>query len=164
MSGFEAIIGHGTAMQIAWWQMAIRAIIIFFYGLVLLRVAGRRAFGRQSALDIVLTVLIGSNLSRAMTGGSPFLPTMAGSAVLVLLYRLGIHVTQISDLAGFLVKGEHKILVRDGQPDRAAMRRVGVSHLDLLEAIRSEGCDSISNVHLATLERSGHVSVVKRKD
>lgn len=164
MSSFNAIIGHGTTMEITWWQMAIRAVIIFFYGLVLLRIAGRRAFGRQSAIDIVLAVLIGSNLSRAATGGSPFLPTMAGTAVLVLLYWLAIQLTQRSDIAGFLMKGEHTVLVRDGQPEQAAMRRAGISHLDLREAIRLEGCDEISDVHLATLERSGHVSVVKRKD
>ncbi len=163
MSGFDAIIGQGTPMQIAWWQMAIRGIIIFFYGIVLLRVAGRRAFGRQSALDIVLTVLIGSNLSRAMTGGSPFLPTIAGSAVLVLLYWIGIHLTQRWDFAGFLVKGEFAVLLRDGTLDHAALRRAGVSERDLREAIRSEGAADPSEVHLATLERSGHVSVVKKK-
>ncbi len=163
MSGFEAIIGQGTPMQIAWWQMAVRAVIIFFYGVVLLRVAGRRAFGRQSALDIVLTVLIGSNLSRAMTGGSPFLPTIAGSAVLVLLYWIGIHLTQRSDIAGFLVKGESLVLLRDGKPDHGALRRAGVSERDLREAVRSEGAADPGEVQLATLERSGHVSVVRKK-
>ncbi len=163
MNGFEAIIGHGTPIQITWWQMSIRAVIIFLYGVILLRVAGQRAFGRQSALDIVLTVLIGSNLSRAMTGGSPFLPTMAGSAALVLLYYVSIHVTQRSDRVGYLLKGEHQVLVRDGRPDPAAMRQVGVSQIDLHETLRSEGVDSLSDVKLATLERSGHISVVKRK-
>jgi uncharacterized membrane protein YcaP (DUF421 family) len=163
MNGFEAVIGHGTAMQITWWQMSIRAVIIFLYGVVLLRLAGRRAFGRQSALDIVLTVLIGSNLSRAMTGGSPFLPTIAGSGALVLLHYASIHLTQRSDVVGFLLKGERRTLVRDGSPDPVAMRQVGVSDRDLREAIRLEGVEELSDVKLAALERSGHISVVKRK-
>ncbi len=163
MNGFEAVIGHGTPMQITWWQMSIRAVIIFAYGVILLRLAGQRAFGRQSALDIVLTVLIGSNLSRAMTGGSPFLPTMAGSAALVLLYYASIHLTQRFDLVGFLLKGQHRYLVRDGSADPATMRQVGISERDLREAMRTEGVEELSDVKLATLERSGHVSVVKRK-
>jgi uncharacterized membrane protein YcaP (DUF421 family) len=163
MNGFDAVIGHGTSMEIAWWQMSIRAVIIFAYGVILLRLAGQRAFGRQSALDIVLTVLIGSNLSRAMTGGSPFLPTMAGSAALVLLYYASIHFTQRFDLVGFLLKGEHRYLVRDGSADPATMRQVGISDRDLHEAMRTEGVEELSDVKLATLERSGHVSVVKRK-
>jgi uncharacterized membrane protein YcaP (DUF421 family) len=163
MNGFEAVIGHGTSMQITWWQMSIRAVIIFAYGVILLRLAGQRAFGRQSALDIVLTVLIGSNLSRAMTGGSPFLPTIAGSAALVLLYYASIHLTQRSNLVGFLLKGEHKYLVRDGSADPSAMRQVGISDRDLREAMRTEGVEELSDVKLAALERSGHISVVKRK-
>lgn len=163
MTGFEDVIGRGTPMQIAWWQMCIRSVLIFVFGVILIRIAGRRAFGRQSALDIVLAVLIGSNLSRAATGGSPFLPTLAGSAVLVLLYYLSIHLTQRSDAAGHVLKGDPVTLVRDGRADPAAMRQTGVSHFDLHEAIRSQGVDRLEDVALSMLERSGHISVVKRK-
>ncbi len=163
MSGFAAIIGHGSPMQIAWWQMCVRALIIFVFGIALLRLAGRRAFGRQSAIDILLTVLIGSNLSRAATGGSPFLATLAGSAALMLLYWFSIQLTQRYHWLGVVMKGAHTVLVRDGHADPAAMRRVGVSDLDLSEAIRSQNVAALRDVKLAALERSGHISVIKRE-
>jgi uncharacterized membrane protein YcaP (DUF421 family) len=164
MNGIYAAIGHGTPMHIAWWQMCVRAVIIFAFGIALLRLAGRRAFGQHSAIDILLAVLIGSNLSRAATGGSPFLPTLAGSAALVLLYWISIHLTQRYHWLGFVMKGAHTVLVRDGVADPAAMRRAGVSDLDLHEAIRSHSVDALRDVKLGTLERSGHISVVKRED
>lgn len=164
MNAIFAAIGHGTSIEITWWQMCIRAIIVFVFGIALLRLAGRRAFGRQSAIDIVLTVLIGSNLSRALTGGAPFFATLAASAALVVLYWASIHVTQRSHAVGYVMKGEQTVLVREGNPDGGAMRRVGVSEQDLHEAIRSQGVDQLRDVKLATLERSGHVSVVKRKE
>lgn len=160
MNGFYALIGHGTSMEITWWQMSIRAVLIFFFGIALLRIAGRRAFGRQSAIDIVLAVLIGSNLSRALTGGAPFFPALAGSAALVALYWLSIHVTQRFHWVGFVMKGAHTVLVRDGRPDPAAMRRAGVSDQDLHEAVRSQCTEQLADVKLATLERNGHISVV----
>lgn len=150
-------------MHILWWQMCVRGVIIFFLGIVLLRLAGRRAFGRQSAIDIVLTVLIGSNLSRAMTGGAPFLPDIAGSAALILLYYLAIHLTQRFDAAGWLLKGPPVPLLRDGMVNQRAMRRQGVSHLDLEEAARTGGCGTMGEVEHATLERNGHISIVRRK-
>lgn len=162
MSGLDAVIGHGAAMQISWWQDCIRAVIIFAYGIVLIRLFGRRAFGHHTPLDIMLSVLIGSNLSRAMTGGAPFLQTMAGTAAMLLLYYCAIHLTQRSDLAGWVLKGKPVALVRDRVADRRAMRRTGVSHLDLEEAMRSEGIGSAQDIGLATLERSGKISVVKR--
>jgi uncharacterized membrane protein YcaP (DUF421 family) len=164
MSALAAVIGHGTPMQITWWQDCIRAIIIFVYGIVLLRLFGRRAFGHHTPLDILLSVLIGSNLSRAMTGGAPFLPTMASSAMLLLMYYAAIHVTQRCDSIGRVLKGKPVVLLRDGVPDQAAMRATGVSHLDLEEAARSEKIRSTSEVEIATLERSGKISVVERGD
>jgi uncharacterized membrane protein YcaP (DUF421 family) len=160
MNGLFGLIGHGTSMEITWWQMSVRAGIIFAFGIALLRLAGRRAFGRQSALDIVLTVLIGSNLSRALTGGAPFFATLAGTAALVALYWLSIHVTQRFHWVGYVLKGADIALVREGRADRAAMRRVGVSEQDLHEAIRAERTERLDDVKLATLERSGHISVI----
>ena len=163
MHGFGAVIGHGGPIQITWWQMSIRAVIIFIFGVLLVRIAGKRAFGRQSAVDIVLTVLIGSNLSRALTGGAPFLPTLAATAALVLLYWISIQLAQRSDAAGLVLKGTHIVLARDGRVDPAAMRKAAVSHLDLSEAVRSARQPGLEAVMLATLERSGHISVVPKK-
>ncbi len=162
MHGIYAVIGPDKGF-VNWWQMSIRAIIIFIYGVALVRIAGRRAFGRQSSLDIVLTVLIGSNLSRGLTGSAPFFPTMAATAALVALYWISIHLAQRWDFVGFVMKGGQTVLVRDGRPDPAAMRKEGVSHLDLYEAIRSARLDELESVALATLERGGHISVVPRK-
>jgi uncharacterized membrane protein YcaP (DUF421 family) len=162
MHGIYAVIGEDRT-NILWWQMTIRGVIIFIYGLILLRVAGLRAFGRQSALDIILTVLIGSNLSRALTAGAPFFPTMAATAALVAMYWLAIRLAQRSDFAGWVMKGHPVKLVRDGQVDQNAMRQTGVSHLDLTEAIRQSHVEGLESVAEALLERSGRISVVPRK-
>ena len=44
METFHHLIGH-DADPIAWWQMCIRATIIFFYAVMLYRMLPRRAFG-----------------------------------------------------------------------------------------------------------------------
>ena len=48
-----------SARDILWWQESIRAVIIFGIGLVLLRFFGRRAFGRQTPLDILMAIWSG---------------------------------------------------------------------------------------------------------
>jgi uncharacterized membrane protein YcaP (DUF421 family) len=87
MHGIYAIIGESKD-QILWWQESMRAVIIFFYGLVLIRFLGRRAFGKHSTLDILLAIVIGSNLSRAITGNAPFIQTIIATAVIFALYWL----------------------------------------------------------------------------
>jgi glucose dehydrogenase len=44
------LIGHKG--DILWWEMSIRAVLIFIFGLVLIRLFGRRAFGKQHPLDM----------------------------------------------------------------------------------------------------------------
>lgn len=58
----------GSLGHVSWLQECARAAVIFAYGLVLVRVAGRRVFGKWAALDIIVSVIVGSNLSRALTG------------------------------------------------------------------------------------------------
>ena len=59
---FHYLTGQETP-HIAWWQMCNRAAIIFLYAMLLYRLAPRRSFANLSAVDIVLTVVLGSSLS-----------------------------------------------------------------------------------------------------
>ncbi|MBN9076695.1 MAG: hypothetical protein J0H84_10770 [Rhizobiales bacterium] len=47
LSGFHALIGEDER-HILWWQMSIRAVLVFVFGLILIRLFGRRVFGRQN--------------------------------------------------------------------------------------------------------------------
>jgi uncharacterized membrane protein YcaP (DUF421 family) len=59
--------------------------------------------------------------------------------------------------------GLETVLVRNGQVDRSALRSAHMSPHDLAEELRQEGVESPKEVKLATLERSGHLSVIKCK-
>jgi uncharacterized membrane protein YcaP (DUF421 family) len=159
MHGIYLVIGPDRG-EITWWQMTARGALTFVYGLALVRVAGVRAFSLQSSLDIMLSILIGSNLSRALTQGSPYFPTLAATAGIVLIYWLAIELAQRSDLVGLVLKGRAAVVARDGQVDTHVMRRGGISHLDLDAAIRRAHLPNLEAVALATLERNGQISVV----
>ena len=66
----------GSTVGITWWQECARAALIFCYGLLLVRLAGRRIFATWSALDIVVAIVTGSTLSRALTGNAPLFGTL----------------------------------------------------------------------------------------
>jgi uncharacterized membrane protein YcaP (DUF421 family) len=161
VDSFYALIGpeNGDA---AWWQLCIRAVILFLMGIVYLRVAGRRTFSKATPLDIVVALIVGSNLSRAMTGKAPFLPALAATFVLVLLHRLVAYATLRWNWLANVMKVGPTVLVRDGQVDEAALRRHGLSREDLLEGLRMEQAEQPGDVRLATLEGSGRISVIRR--
>jgi uncharacterized membrane protein YcaP (DUF421 family) len=59
----------GETENVLWWQMCIRAVLILIFGLVLIRIFGRRAFSKQNPLDIVVAIVVGSNLSARLQRG-----------------------------------------------------------------------------------------------
>src|ERR1700733_12215474 len=76
----------GVENHLTLWQECARAVLIFVYGLILLRISGRRTFGDWSALDIIISIIIGSALARALTGSAPLPGTLAAAAVLTALH------------------------------------------------------------------------------
>lgn len=143
-------------------QLCARAVILFIYGMACIRIAGRRTFSSLTPLDIIVAIIVGSNISRAMTGKAPFLPALAATLLLVVLHRLVAMATvRWNPLASF-VKGRSTVLIKDGRIDAEAMKRHGISTADLMEGLRMEQVRHADEVELATLERGGKISVVRR--
>jgi uncharacterized membrane protein YcaP (DUF421 family) len=159
--GWEVGLFGADAAHIAWWQMCARAVIVFVAGLVLIRLVGARTFSRASPVDIVVSVVLGSNLSRAITGSVLLGPTLLASAVIVGLHACLIRLGVYSHWAGVLMKGRPAILVKDGRECPGAVKREGISRGDFEELLREAGLTDIKEVRLATRERSGKVSVLK---
>src|SRR5690349_3159817 len=135
MTWFQLLVGpdDGTPNTA---QFCARAFILFLYGILCIRVAGRRTFSNLSPLDIFVAIVVGSNISRAMTGKAPFLPTLLATMLIVLLHRLVAMATVRSNWLARFVKGRPITLVRDGIIDSKAMLHANISDDDLLEGLR----------------------------
>ena len=146
-------------------HMAVRAIVVFAFAVMLVRLGSKRFISGNTAYDVILGVMLGSIISRAITGQSPFLPTLCAALVIVVLHRLCSRIAIRSDSFGTLIKGNTSVLVQDGEVDWKAMERSNLSRNDLLEALRLK--QSLSNwekVKEARLERNGEISVIMRQD
>ena len=157
----EGLLGADAA-HILWWQMSLRAVIVFMAGVVLIRLAGARTFARGSPIDIIVAVMLGSNLSRAITGSAQLLPTLLASAVIVGVHAVLIRATLLSHPLALLLKGRPAILLEDGEAKGDVLRREGISKGDWEELLRAAGVADPSEVKLAVRERNGAVSVLKR--
>jgi uncharacterized membrane protein YcaP (DUF421 family) len=157
----------GVQEQVSLPQECARAILIFIYGLVLLKLSGKRTFGRWSALDIIVSIVVGSMLGRAITGNAPLPGTLAASAVLVGLHVLVAHAVARFPGLALLVEGRPTLLIRNGKIDHHARVASMISESDIDEALRQEGIDAdseIDKVQAMRLEPNGKFSVIKRND
>ncbi|MBC5993084.1 DUF421 domain-containing protein [Pontibacter sp. SD6] len=142
--------------------MSLRAIVVFFAALAIIRMGNHRIFGKNTAFDIILGIIYGSVLSRAITGNSPFWPTIFAALTLVILHKiLAVAAYHSSFGFGNMIKGKPKALVKDGELQRDTMRSSSVTENDIKEALRNAGHKpEISSIYRAYLERSGDISIV----
>jgi len=160
MELWEAIVGPNST-AITWWQMSIRGVLIFFFLVALLRLGSSRAFGQLAAFDIVLSVILGSILSRALTGNAPLGPTLAASAVLMFLHYLLAVASYRTSWVAPLVKGRHAQIVREGEILWEGMREAKITEHDLHEEMRRQGMHpDPSKVDAAFIERDGSISII----
>jgi uncharacterized membrane protein YcaP (DUF421 family) len=152
----------GETENVNWWQMCVRATLILVFGIALVRAAVKRVFGQWGAIDIILSVIIGSNLSRALTGTVPLWETLIATTLLVALHAVLVSLAVRLRWLGPTLKGNAARIVLNGEPDDKAMRRHGVGEGDLEEALREGGVLDCKEVREAWVERNGKISVIKR--
>jgi uncharacterized membrane protein YcaP (DUF421 family) len=162
MNSITELFGSGKELDVL--QMVLRALVIFIIALVLIRFSGRRSFGMNTPFDNVIAILLGSILSRAVTGASPFWPIIAASTVIVVFYRLLALISVHSHLFGSLIKGEYQVLYRDGEFIKKNMEKSLISEKDLMEGIRLKtNSNSLEPIKEVYVERGGKISVILKK-
>ena len=152
----------GTEHDLNWMQECARALLVFFYGLLVLRLSGRRTFAHWSALDIIVSIVVGSNLSRTLTGGAPLWGTLAATGVLVVLHLVLATAVSRSDRLSQWIEGRATVLAAGGTIDERARLRHMISMSDIEEALRLHGVLDAGKTNLIVLEPSGEITVIKK--
>ena len=149
----------GVQHHVSAGQECARAVVVFIYGLALVRISGRRTFGKWSALDVIVSITAGSALSRALTGSAPLGGTMAAAAVLVgLHWFVGKLVAHNRQFAG-VVEGKPVVLAEQGRLDEALRLHHAVSQADLAEALHRKDLEDVAEALRVTLEPNGKINV-----
>ncbi len=155
----EAIFGSLNDISLV--QECLRAILIFAYGLLVVRLSGRRTFAQWSPLDFVLAVVAGSSLGRALTGGAPLVGTLAAVGALAALHWIVAFAVARNDWISRWVEGGAVVLAEGGALNDRMRLRHNISHADLAEALRREGLSDLSATRRVTLEPNGNITVLK---
>jgi len=159
---FQALFGLGAYAENAGAvSIALRVVLVYAAALVLVRLGNKRFLSEATAFDVIVAIMLGSIMSRALDGSSPFGPTVLVAAVLIGLHWLFSVLAYHTSWFGTLVKGEPVLLIRDGEMQRPGMRRGSITEADLTQALRLQTNQSDpGKVKRAYLERNGQISVV----
>lgn len=135
--------------------------LAYIWLVVLLRVSGKRTLAQLNAFDFIVTVALGSTLSTILLSSS--VSWSEGATALGLLAGMQFVVAMISVRVPWFrnaVTSSPSVLLRDGQPDPAALARERISGASLRQAVRQSGIGGLEQVALVVLETNGAISVI----
>ncbi len=143
-------------------QMILRASIIYVSGIAMVRIAGAQRFaGKHSTFDVILSIILGSTLSRTINGAAPFWGTLGAAFALVIIHRLVAFLNAYSHRFSILLSGRSLVLIREGEIQWHNMHKGNISERDLIASLRSNAHVSRpEQVKIARLERAGDISII----
>jgi uncharacterized membrane protein YcaP (DUF421 family) len=146
-------------------EKAIRTVAVYVGILILLRLAGKRDLAQLNTFDFVVLLLLSNVVQNAIIGDDNSLAGgLLGAAILVGGNSVIVRVVRNSEFLVRLFEGTPTILVRDGEFDHAAIKRLGLREQDVLQAIRHQGANDEEEVREAVLEPGGSIVVVLKAD
>jgi uncharacterized membrane protein YcaP (DUF421 family) len=162
MQTIYELFGQGQNLDAL--QMGLRAIVIFFIALILIRFTGMRVFGIESAFDTCIIIMLGAVLTRAVVGASPFIPTVVAAIALVTVHKIIAAISVNNQMISHLVKGTPFSLYKEGKLNDKNLKKCMLSFGDIMEEVRLKlNQNSLDNVDEIFMERTGKISVIKKK-
>src|SRR5688572_14346273 len=148
-----------------WWELIVRAAIIYVALMILVRISGKRTVGEFTPFDSVVVLLISEASQGALTGSDESVPggLLIAATLIAINYRVGFLIAR-SGRFDALVEGQPVVLIRNGRRDERALRRNNVPSSDLEESVRKAGFTSEQDVRLALLETDGEITVIPRRN
>jgi uncharacterized membrane protein YcaP (DUF421 family) len=140
----------------------IRGLIVYFFLLVIFRVAGKRALSETTTFDLVLLLIISETTQQAMidndhsiTNGALLILTLVFADIVLSLLKQKVPALEK------LIDSTPIVLVENGQPIKDRMDKTRVDESDILEAARElQGLERLDQIKYAVLERGGKITVV----
>jgi uncharacterized membrane protein YcaP (DUF421 family) len=151
-------------MAMPWWEFVVRAVIVYFILLLLVRIGGKRTLGQFTPFDIILVVVLGNAVQNSLIGEDVSVPGgLLLAATLIFLNWIVGWIAARSQPFQFVVEGRAIQVGRDGQVDHRALLRESVSDADFEEAMRRAEVDHYGQIRAAWLETDGSITILKER-
>jgi uncharacterized membrane protein YcaP (DUF421 family) len=141
-------------------ELIVRAAVVYAAVFVLLRLVGKKHVGELAPFDLVVLLILSECVQGALTANDTSITAgiIAAATLFGTNKLVGVAAARNRRIER-LFDGQPKILVRNGKVCKEVMTREEVTRSELAEALRREGCTSLTKVRYAILENDGYISI-----
>jgi uncharacterized membrane protein YcaP (DUF421 family) len=145
-------------------DLAIRAVVLYFFIYLLTRAVGRRELSSLGPIDIILLVVIGDAVQQGLTQDDY---SVTGAFIVVgVIALLQVFMSYLSFRFRPLrrvLEGEPIVIIQDGKPIERNLRRERLAIDEVMEEARASAqISSLDQIHFAIIENSGAISFIQK--
>src|SRR5262245_41294277 len=144
-------------------ELILRAVAVYVFLVVSLRLAGRRELAQLTTFDLILLLILSNAVQNSINAGDNSLGGGLVSAVALLA------INWIVGWASYrwprferLVEGRPMRIVTDGKVHVQALKRERITLEQLRSALRKQGIEGVSQCKRAVLESDGTLTAVRK--
>lgn len=143
--------------------LAIRALILYVFVFLVVRIMGKRELGQLQPFEFVIAILMADLASTPMSHtGVPIFYGIIPILTLLLAHLVISWLSLKSSAFRKVLCGEPSVVIYEGTINQTMMRRMRYSLSDLMEQLRDNDIFDIREVQIAILETSGRLNVITK--
>ncbi|MBR3781200.1 MAG: DUF421 domain-containing protein [Clostridia bacterium] len=143
----------------------IRATLLYAAIIFLIRLMGKRQIGELQPSELVVTILLSEIASIPMQDNNiPIIHSVVALFVLVSYEILTSAIGLKSHKLRTVLQGHPVIVIRKGEIDMKALKKLRMTVNDLISALRQKDVFDVSQVSYAIFETNGQISVLLKPE
>lgn len=152
-------------LQLSVGEKVLRALLIYLFLVIALRVVGKRELGQTNTLDLIVLLLVANAVQNGIIGSDNTVTgAVIGAVTLFAVNEVFTRVAYGSTLVTRLLEGDPTVLIQEGKPVSKALFREGISLPELRAIARRQGYSDLGEIHTAILETNGVVTMFRQDE
>ncbi len=141
-------------------NIIVKTFVLYFFIIFVYRIMGKKEVGELSIVDLIVTILIAELAAICIEEAKSSILVSIVPIIVLVITQIGLsYLTMKNESVRNFVDGKPSVIVKNGQIDFTAMRKIRYSLDDLMSQLREKGIKSLEEVDYAVLENSGTLSV-----
>jgi uncharacterized membrane protein YcaP (DUF421 family) len=144
-------------------DIALRAIVLFAFLMLITRVIGRRELSTLAPFDLILLIILGDAIQQGLTQDDySVIGAMIAVGTIAVLQVLVSYTSFRIPWVRPVLEGHPIVIVQDGKLIEKNMRRERLTEEELMEEARRQQVATLDDIQWAVLEPSGNISFIPK--
>src|SRR5215471_11420338 len=150
---------HLISSGVPVWEKILRAILVYLFLIIGLRLSGKRELAQLNPFDLVVLMTLSNTVQNAIIGeDNSLLGGLIGAAALLLANYLVVRFMFFHPRVERAIEGHPVCLIEHGKVKEQEMRKELISMSELRAAAHRQGFDTFGDIEFAELEPGGTFS------